>query len=142
MGFPLAKFEEELIGRITETGLRTSLALLTAIEAHLRDDFQVRMHGDYNDILSRSFRELQQAHGTRVRLDDLLDLWRRHHPYLQGLVSQLRAASHYRNWLAHGRYGERPKNDKFDYASSYDLAEATMLNFPLMSGQSDRSAPL
>ncbi len=132
VGYTLSLFEQELNKRISETDLRSSLTILSAVEATLYSDFHLRVEHRRKDALSQSFRRLKRARRTRPRFDeDILELWKLHHPELGKLVGKLRAATHFRNWLAHGRYWERPENDRFDYSSLYDLALATLQSFPL-----------
>lgn len=128
------EFRERLnslrIDRIEETEVRSTFAVLAAMEAALRVDYVLRAVQKRKDDLSRAFRGVYKKRQERVRLEDLLDLWAEHHPQLKRYVSELRAALNFRHWMAHGRYWQRPTNGRFDYASIYDLAEALM-RFPL-----------
>lgn len=132
LGYTLTEFKGLLLSRIEETDLRSSLATLAAVEAALRVDFLLRVTQRRKDPLSRSFRDIYKKKGERAQFDeDLLDLWATHYPDLKRLVSELRAALHFRHWLAHGRYWERPAHGRFDYVSLYTLAELMLGNFPL-----------
>jgi hypothetical protein len=131
VGEKASAFGELLADRIAETELRSSRAILGTLEASLRIDFRLRIARRAKDPLSRAFRVLQKS-TARARFDeDVLGLWKEHHPELKQLVSELRAALKFRHWLAHGRYWERPSNGRFDYVSIYDLAVATLFHFPL-----------
>jgi hypothetical protein len=128
-----AEFNKLLLSRIEETGLRSSLATLAAVEAALRNDYELRVTQRRKDPLSRAFREIYKRKRERIRFDeDLLDLWVQHHPGLRRLVGELRAGLHFRHWLAHGRHWERPAHGRFDYVSIYNLAELIFSSFPLV----------
>lgn len=132
LGFSTVEFEELLLSRIEETGLRSSLSALSAVEAALRIDYLLRVTQRHKDPLSRAFRDIYKKKGENPRFDeDLLGLWAKHHPDFKGLIGELRAALHLRHWLAHGRYWERPVHGRFDYVSLYTLAELMLVNFPL-----------
>jgi hypothetical protein len=108
LGYSPSEFNELLrkllLSRIEETDLRSSFATLAAVEAALRIDCRVRATQRRKDPLSKAFRVIYRAKRQNVRLDeDLLSLWLQYHPGLKGLVGELRAALHFRNWLAHGR---------------------------------------
>lgn len=132
LGYSLAEFTQLLLSRIEETDLRSSFATLAAVEAALRTDYRLRATQRRKDPLSRAFRVIYRAKREKVRFDeDLLDLWVQHHPDLRRLAGELRAALHFRNWLAHGRSWERPAHGRFDYVSIYRLADLMLSNFPL-----------
>jgi PAS domain-containing protein len=117
--------------RVEETEIRSTFALLAAVEAALRIDYLLRVTQRGKDDLSRAFRTLYKQRQERALFgEDLLDLWAEHHPELNRYVSELRAALQFRHWLAHGRYWRRPTNGRFEYFSIYLLAEA-ILSFPL-----------
>jgi hypothetical protein len=131
LGFSLAELNELLRGRIEETDLRSALAILSAVEAAIRIDYLLRATKRRKDPLSRAFRTVYREKRENARFDDLLDLWVRHHPTLKNFVGELRAALHFRHWLAHGRYLERPRHRRFDYISMYTLADILLRSFPL-----------
>jgi len=123
---------ELLLDRIEETEIRSTFAVLAAVEAALRVDYLLRATRKRKDDLSRAFRELYGRRQERARFDeDLLDLWARHHPELKRYIGELRAALKYRHWLAHGRYWQRPTSGRFDFVSIYGLAELLLADFPL-----------
>jgi len=136
LGYSPSEFNELLhkllLSRIEETDLRSSFATLAAVEAALRIDYRLRATQRRKDPLSRAFRVIYRAKREKVRFDeDLLDLWVEHHPDLRRLVGELRAALHFRNWLAHGRSWERPAHGRFDFVSIYNLADLMLRNFRL-----------
>ena len=133
LGYTEHEFNQLLLGRIDETELRSCFAILAALEASLRIDFQLRVKQRAKDPLSREFRVIYKARQDRARLDeDLLEPWLRHHPPLKKLIGELRSALHFRHWLAHGRYWKRPVHGRFDYLSMYTLAELIFAQFPLL----------
>jgi hypothetical protein len=133
LGLTPVEFEAIVSGRIRETELRSTLAILAAVEATLRVDYQRRVEQRLKDPLSKAFRKIRKDQRSRLRFDeDLLELWRQHHPDQKNLVSELRAALHFRHWLAHGRYWEMPSSGRFDYLSMYTLADLILVSFPLL----------
>jgi hypothetical protein len=131
LGYSPSEFNGLLLSRVEETELRSSLAILAAVEATIRIDYQLRATRRYKDPRSREFRSIFKERRERARLDeDLLESWSRHSPSCKRLVGELRAALHFRHWLAHGRYWERPKHRRFDYQSIYGLAELMLIQFP------------
>ena len=134
--FSSSEFNQLVLSRIEETVLRSCLATLAAVEAALRNDYLLRARQRRKDPLSRAFRVIYKTKRENVRFDeDLLDLWVEYHPDLRRLVGELRAALHFRHWLAHGRSWERPAHGRFDYDSIYNLAELILSNFPRISTQ-------
>lgn len=130
VGYSLAEFRDLLQNRIRETDFRSSFAILAAIEAALRNDYEFRATKRRKDALSRAFREVYRKKPKKVRFDDdLLDLWVQHYPGLRIVVGQLRGAWDFRNWLAHGRSWERPVHGKFDFFNIYTLAETLFAEF-------------
>ena len=83
MGYSPAEFRHLLHNRIEETELRSSFAILAAVEAALRNDYEFRATKRRKDPLSKAFRAIYRTKTKleRVRLDeDILDLWVQHHP--------------------------------------------------------------
>jgi hypothetical protein len=129
-GCSLAEFKGLLRNRIRETDLRSSFAVLAALEAALRNDYEFRATKRRKDALSRAFRKIYRKKRERVQFDeDLLDLWVQHYPGLRRVVGELRGALHFRHWLAHGRSWERPVHGRFDFVNIYHLAELLFAEF-------------
>jgi hypothetical protein len=130
VGYSLAKFEDLLQNRIRETDLRSSFAILAAIEAALRNDYEFRATKRRKDALSKAFREIYKKKPKKVRFDeDLLDLWVQHYPGLRKVVGELRGALDFRHWLAHGRSWDRPVHGRFDFFNIYNLAATLFAEF-------------
>lgn len=122
IGYTLSEVEEELDKYIQELDKSCSFTLLAAIEAYLRIDYLQRCYNKEKDLLSKDFRALFKDKRTRAALsDDILDLWAKH---LQRKISisQLRAALHYRDWLAHGRYWIAKLGRNYDFFELLNLA--------------------
>lgn len=123
---------ELLSKRILETEIRSSLALLTSLEALFRVDFTLRCRTRSKDDLSRHFRSVERATGPRVRLEeDILEGWKVHFPEKAGLIGEIRSSFNYRNWIAHGRYWTPKLGRKYDYFYLELLAVQIMSNFSL-----------
>jgi len=122
--------------RLEETGLRSALQVLSALEAAFRIDYKIRCVLKKKDPLSRDFRELYREKKTKVRLsEDILERWLVRHSDisgLKGLIGEMRGALRFRHWLAHGRYWQ-PTNfgRKYDYDGVSIIAELIFETFPL-----------
>ena len=135
VGFTPSDASDVLKERVTETGLRSSLAVLSSLEAVFRIDYLVRCQDRLKDDLSRDFRELHKQSAARVRLDeDILELWSLHYPALRGRIGEFRGALKFRHWLAHGRYWIPKLGRKYDFADIYLLATIILGEFPLAIG--------
>jgi hypothetical protein len=115
-----------------ETGLRSSLAMLTSIEAAFQLDYQYRCQKKLKDGLSRSFREIRKQKPDYVSLEkDIFDAWSTHSSTAHSLIGELRSAFRFRNWLAHGRYWTPKLGRNYDFESLYLLADAVYDTLPL-----------
>jgi hypothetical protein len=127
-----SEVEQELADRLSETDMRSVLAIMARIEAAFRIDYQQRCEKKKPDPVSIAFRALFRGQGRNVRLeDDIWEVWRQSHPSTRPLVSQLRSAFKFRHWLAHGRYWQ--VGQKYDFQALYILAEGVLSSFPLYS---------
>ena len=133
LGYTRAEFQNLLKSRRNETELRSSLAMLALLEAALRIDFRQRIKQRRKYSLSKAFRSLRKQGRSKIRFDDLLNLWILHHPGVKRPFSEFRSALHFRHWLAHGRYWDRPSHGRFDYFAIYSLTEAILTVCPLVS---------
>jgi hypothetical protein len=115
-----------------ETGLRSSLALLTWIESVFQLDYQYRCRKRLRDDLSRAFRAISKRKPNYVNLEkDIFDAWSMYASGALPLIGELRAAFKFRNWLAHGRYWTPKLGRKYDFESLYLLADAVYSKLPL-----------
>ncbi len=123
---------EERNGCLVEHGFSASMNVLAAVEAAFRIDFELRCRNtDLEPISNR----LRMMRGGRMQSSisftrEILSAWEEEHPNGTHVISALREAFQFRNWLAHGRYWV-PNMDKMDYGDVYALAESTFEFFPL-----------
>src|SRR5580658_7147537 len=76
----------ELTSRIAESDARSTLAVLTSLEAHFQVDFESRCSKRMKDRLSKYFLKVRQRH-KRARLDeDILEGWKTYTPVPAGLI--------------------------------------------------------
>lgn len=122
----------ELAARLEETDLRSSLAILTRLEAVFRKDFLFRCQTKKRDSLSRAFRDLYKQKQINVSLeDDIFETWRQVHPEFKEIIGDLKGAFKFRHWLAHGSYWTPKLGRKYDYLTVYAIADAVFAGFPL-----------
>jgi hypothetical protein len=127
-----ARLQAEPADYFRETGLRSSLALLTRIEAAFHLDFQYRCRERLKDDLSRAFRAIANRKPNYVSLEkDIFAAWSRYTSETHRLLGELRGAFKFRNWLAHGSYWTPKLGRNFDFESLYLLADAVFSAFPL-----------
>jgi hypothetical protein len=123
----------ELADRLNETDLRTSLAILSQIEAAFRVDYGQRCKTKKKDAVSKAFNKLYRKNRERVSLEDhILAIWREKHPEKMQLLSELKGAFKFRHWLAHGMYWQPNLARKYDYQEIYALADNVLEAFPLL----------
>jgi hypothetical protein len=117
---------------IEETGLRSSLAILTWIEAAFQLDYQYRCRKKLKDELSRTFRASFKPEQSYVSLEKVIfDAWSTHTSGANSLIGELRSAFRFRNWLAHGRYWTPRLGRNYDFEYLYLLADAVYATLPL-----------
>ena len=91
-----------------------------------------RVYKRDKDPLSKSFRDLYREKENRARLDeDILELWKNHHPELKGVIGDFKGALKLRHWLAHGRYWLPRLGRLYDAYSVYIISDNIMNNFDL-----------
>ena len=83
--------------------------MLASIEATFRHDMAQRRRGkqrggNRTSPVVRGLRDLQRRHREKVRLDDILDVWRDSAGQGKGSFGKLKQFFEHRHWLAHGRY--------------------------------------
>lgn len=126
------EIDAELEKRLEDTDFRSSLAILSRLEAAFRLDYKQRCQKRKRDPVSKAFRKLYKEYKERVRLEEqILTTWKVAHPEKSQLISDLKGAFKFRHWLAHGTYWEPKLERKYDYQTIYFLAESVFTNFPL-----------
>jgi hypothetical protein len=130
--FPGSRVVVRLSEYIAETDLRSSLAILTSIEAAFQLDYKYRCREKLKDDLSRTFRAIYKGKPDYVSLEKVIfDAWSRHAPGERQLIGDLRSAFRFRNWLAHGRYWPPKLGRRYDFEYLYRLADAVYSTLPL-----------
>jgi len=123
----------ELVDRLDETDLRSSLAVLSQVEAAFRLDYAERCEKKKHDPLPKAFLALYRKKSKKGRLrEDIFAMWREKHPETHQALSELNGAFNLRHWLAHGRYWKPSLGRKYDYRYIYNLADSVFENFPLI----------
>jgi hypothetical protein len=105
LGKSRSEIDAELADRLFETDLRSSLAILSRLEAAFRIDYEQRCEKKKRDAISKALRLEEQIFAT----------WREKHPETAQLISQLMGAFKFRHWLAHGTHWEPNLARKYDY---------------------------
>jgi hypothetical protein len=135
-GYVPSEVEEELADRISETDMRSALAIMTRIEAAFRIDYLERRRRKETDGVSVAFRRLHRTYGAqhwRVPLErEIFETWRTVYPDMSSLIGELKGAFRFRHWLAHGRYFQPTLERKYDYRGLYVLAINVLTKFPLV----------
>lgn len=122
----------ELANRLELTDLRSSFFVLTNLEHCFRGDYEFRCKRKMKDPVSRAFRQAYKLRDTRVNLDeDIFQVWAEHSIGSQRLIGELRSAFKFRNWVAHGQYGEPKLGRKYDFSFIYGLADDVLNAFHL-----------
>src|ERR1700677_4272577 len=117
-----SEVDRELANRLSETDMRSALAVMARLEAAFRIDYRQRCEMKKPDSVSTAFRKLFKSRGWKVRLEDeILEVWRQSCPSTRPFISELRGAFHFRHWLAHGRYWQ--VRNKYDFETLYLLAD-------------------
>jgi len=131
-GYTLDQVSEELELRLEEEDRSCALSILATLEAAFRIDYLQRVYKRKKDVLSKEFRALYKAKGTRISLDEIFYVWTKHSNAPKRLIGDLRGAFNYRHWLAHGRYWNPKLGQRYDYDSIYRLADNIFKSFPLI----------
>jgi hypothetical protein len=132
IGYSSAEVANFLWERLQETDIRSSLAILAALEAAFRIDYMARAKQKSKDNLSRAFRDLYKTFDVRVSFeDDILSCWSSHHPEFKKSIGDLKGALRFRHWIAHGRYWQPKLARKYDFVYLSVLATTITTSFPL-----------
>jgi len=131
-GKSATEVKELLTLRLGESDLRSTFAVLTSLEARFRIDFNIRCRRRLKDDLSAYFRRVEKVRGDRIRLDkDILEGWKRHSTAPIRLISQLRDAFNFRDWVAHGRCWILHGRQKYDFDYVHLIAVGIVSGFSL-----------
>jgi hypothetical protein len=123
----------ELAERLTETELRSILAILARAEAAFYIDYKKRSNSKDADVVSMAFRKIWRNKKEKARWkEEILDTWRSQvDPAVGAYISNLKGLSGFRHWLAHGRYTQFGPKDRFE--DIYLLVENLLTTLPLKS---------
>ena len=127
------ELSNELECRIDELDKFTALTVLAAIEAYLRIDFFQKCYKRKRNLLSKKFRELYEEKGQKLLIEDILELWMQY-IIRKSVISELRGALKYRNWLAHGRYWKAKLGRKYGYYDVLTLAKEIQTELEIKMG--------
>ncbi len=123
----------ELAICLEETDLRSAFFVLATLEAAFYEDYlcrcQKRMKGD----LAKAFLAIYKSRKENARLDDdIFKTWREKSSAPRPrLISVLRDAFNFRNWVAHGGYRIPKPRGKYRFDDVYSLAEDVLKEFKL-----------
>jgi hypothetical protein len=74
----LSEVEMKLVDRLSETDMRSVLAIMARVEAAFRIDYEQRCEMKKPDSVSIAFRKLFKTRGRKVRLEDeIWEVWRK-----------------------------------------------------------------
>lgn len=101
------EYEEEIALLKEEVDFNFFLSMLAGIEAllvlNVRECVQKRPKEEWAKILRMRFRGEVKS-GKKIRIDDVLDCWKRIDSQLFTITTKLKAYFEYQHWLAHGRH--------------------------------------
>lgn len=118
---------------LQEASTASAMTVLASIEASFRVDYLQRNYDRKKDGVSRAFRDLYRQKHTRASFSsDILQVWKDHSNVAPKLVSEIRGALRYRDWLAHGRYWVPKLGRQYDFETIYDLGRTIELSFPFL----------
>jgi hypothetical protein len=116
LGYTQDELEEDFRKSVKELELNYCLSMLSSTEAKARMDYEFRASKRYKDDVSRAFRELYQKKKRKASLaNDILEIWKEIGGCNKNVISELRSAIKYRNWLAHGRYWILKVGRRYDF---------------------------
>lgn len=129
LGLTAIEYEAALSDMRNELDTQVTLALVASLEASFRIDFEQRWRKRLKDNASREFRKLAQQYGTRVRFEDILDVWKKHTGGAQ-IFGRLAQLLNYHDWLAHGRYWVHKTGREFDPSDAWQIGQAVEARLP------------
>ena len=136
VSYSIAEVEQERDQRLEDLDKNSAFNVLAALEASFKMDFHTRCDNREKDDLSRFFRNLRKKRGDKISLEkDIFEVWLTHFSAKKSIISDLKAAFRYRNWLAHGRYRIPKIGKNYDFPSLYLLAQEVDQELPLHSSE-------
>ncbi len=122
---------DELVDRLNEADLTSSLTILAAVEAAFGIDYLQRCYGREKDPLSRAFRNIYKAKQQHASLEDeIFETWVDNYSGIRSIVGDLRSVFRFRHWLAHGRYWTPKLGRRYNFNDVFALADLALRSFP------------
>jgi hypothetical protein len=122
---------DELLARLEEADLTSSLTVLAAVEAAFRIDYLQRCYRRAKDPVSRAFRDIYKIKQLHASLEDeIFEAWLHNSCGARSIIADLRSAFRFRHWLAHGRYWTPKLGRRYDFNAVFELANLTLSSFP------------
>jgi hypothetical protein len=131
IGYTGTEVTDELLARLDEADLTSSLTVLASVEAAFRIDYLQRCSRKAKDPLSRAFRNNYRAKQQQAKLEDeIFDAWVDNYSSTRTIIGELRSVFRFRHWLAHGRYWTPKLGRRYDFGGVFALADLTLRSFP------------
>ncbi len=115
-GYTRQELDDHFETQLRELDLAAILSLVAATEAALRREYERRANRRLKDAVSRDFLSHWQVRKAKIRLEDLLDVWRdkfdlisqdlAERRELKQAIANFKDILNVRHWLAHGRSWE------------------------------------
>jgi hypothetical protein len=103
-GLSEALIQERLEQEREELDRWALMMLVASFEAAVRTDAANRIKYRTKDAVRKPLRNLRDLHKDRVRLDDILETWRKHTTVPPTVTQAVNGLLRHRHWLAHGRH--------------------------------------
>lgn len=128
-GFSKKELTEHLSYHLQEAEYDACLALLAAIEAAFRLDFDYRHKKRRKDSRSKAVRRISKTprgeFSFRISIESLFDILALDNTAPARTINLLKIYFRYRHWLAHGRYWQlRIGRDRPTFSDIYQIAQA------------------
>jgi hypothetical protein len=131
VGYAGSEVTSELVERLAEADLTSSLTVLAAVEAAFRIDYLKRCYRKGKDPVSRALREIYKEKQQHASLEDeIFEAWIKNSSGGRSIIVELRGAFKFRHWLAHGRYWTPKLGRRYDFDDVFALANLTLRSFP------------
>jgi hypothetical protein len=130
-GYAANEVTDELVGRLDEADLASSLTVLASVEAAFRIDYLQQCYLRKKDQVSLAFRKLYKTKQQHATLEDeIFEAWADNSSGTRSIVGDLRSVFRFRHWLAHGRYWTPKLGRRYDFGGVFALADLTLRSFP------------
>lgn len=97
--------ENEFEEFFREVDYLVMMDLLASAEAAMKVDYVNRANKRKpKDNITKDFRNLSKQVGTKISLESILEIWKKHEEILKTKIGNFNGIFKLRDWLAHGRY--------------------------------------